>query len=94
MHVKYIIPTVQPKSEVTVIHCRKNKLPYCYIVAIKLSTGEHLLWLTRCHSNIRHHCSKDVLPSETKIDEPFPNAQFSTNGYKIFYQKSQYVCED
>ena len=44
--ISYIIPTVQPKSEVTVIHCRKNKLPYCYIVAIKLSTGKHLLWLT------------------------------------------------
>ena len=41
-----IIPTAQPKSEVTVIHCRNNELSYCYIVAIKLSTWEPLLKLT------------------------------------------------
>ena len=36
--ISYIILTVQPKSESIAIHCRSSKLPYYFIVAIKLST--------------------------------------------------------
>ena len=43
--ISYIILTIQPKSEATVIYCRSSKLPYYFIVAVTLSTWEHLFTL-------------------------------------------------